>query len=218
MVWTRYHFPVDTTGCGPAREIGPRLGELDTGDWKEYSARIAAWMEAMTDELARERDTVARIRRLQWAMLEVVNEMLAEAQQKRQERRKARDPTYAGEDEECRLCGGDAGPGDEASGTDSAYVRKKILHLFSGPPRRKDGLMAMARERGIEVVEIDTLVDKCACDMTDDTVHNGLMSRILQGEFMGAMIGTPCSTFSVARLNYDPDAPGPTPVRSRADK
>ena len=78
---------------------------------------------------------------------------------------------------------------------------KKLLHLFSGPGGRSDGLRALARELlHVETVEIDTLIDEHDCDLRDDAVFEDLMRRIRAGEFFAAVIGTPCSTFSVARI------------------
>ena len=53
---------------------------------------------------------------------------------------------------------------------------------------------------GIEVVEVDTLVDGHDCDLLRDEVFADLLARIRSGEFFTAIIGTPCSTFSVARI------------------
>ena len=78
---------------------------------------------------------------------------------------------------------------------------KKLLHLFSGPGGRSDGLRALARELlHVDTVEIDTLIDEHDCDLRDAAVFDDLMRRIRAGEFFAAVIGTPCSTFSVARI------------------
>ena len=78
---------------------------------------------------------------------------------------------------------------------------KKLLHLFAGPGGRSDGLRALARVLlRVDTVEIDTLIDEVNCDLLDDEVFADLMSRILAGEFFAVVIGTPCGTFSVARI------------------
>jgi hypothetical protein len=78
---------------------------------------------------------------------------------------------------------------------------KKLLHLFSGPGCRSDGMRALARELlRVDTVEIDTLIDEHDCDLLDDAVFDDLMRRVRAGEFFAAVIGTPCSTFSVARI------------------
>jgi hypothetical protein len=51
-----------------------------------------------------------------------------------------------------------------------------------------------------EVVEFDILVDEDGCDLLRDDVFADLMVRIRAGEFFSVIIGTPCSTFSVARI------------------
>ena len=83
---------------------------------------------------------------------------------------------------------------------DGAFPRK-LLHVFSGPGGRIDGLRAMMWDLyQIEVVEIDTLIDPAWCDLTDDVVVEDLLQRIHAGEFFSTIIGTPCGTFSVARI------------------
>ena len=51
----------------------------------------------------------------------------------------------------------------------------------------------------VEVVEYDTLIS-ADFDLTDSKVLAALLARIHSGEFYAAVIGTPCSTFSVARI------------------
>ena len=47
---------------------------------------------------------------------------------------------------------------------------------------------------------VDTLIDPAWCDLTDDVVVEDLLQRIHAGEFFSTIIGTPCGTFSVARI------------------
>ena len=81
-------------------------------------------------------------------------------------------------------------------------VPKRMLHVFSGPGGRADGLRRFMWDvHQCEVVKFDTLVDELGCDLlSDDDVFADLMKRIRAGEFFSAIIGTPCSTFSVARI------------------
>ena len=92
-----------------------------------------------------------------------------------------------------------------------------MLHLFSGPGGRIDGLRAMMWDiHSIEVVEIDTLIDDVSCDMSKDRVHADLLARIAAGEFFAAIIGTPCGTFSVARIRRpDVEDDGPPQLRAK---
>jgi hypothetical protein len=93
-----------------------------------------------------------------------------------------------------------------------------LLHLFSGPGCRPDGLRALARELlRVDTVEIDTLIDDHDCDLLDDAVFDDLMRRIHAGEFFAAVIGTPCSTFSVARIPKDGVSDGGPPQLRHID-
>ena len=135
---------------------------------------------------------VARAAAMQEAMLGVVSDLLAEAEKEREEKRKACDPTYDA------LAAGVKGKGRKRRGGAHGAQREdstlpcgqRMLHLFSGPPGRADGLAMMARQRGIHVEEVDTLVDKHECDLTRDEVYERLMARARAGVYAGAMIGT----------------------------
>ena len=74
------------------------------------------------------------------------------------------------------------------------------MHIFSGVAERIDGFAAMMLGLyKVEVVEYDTLIS-ADFDLTDSKVLAALLARIHSGEFYAAVIGTPCSTFSVARI------------------
>ena len=87
----------------------------------------------------------------------------------------------------------------------------RVLHLFSGPSGRSDGLSAFLRELGWECDEFDS---KCnndeAQNLADDTVWSALMQKIKSGYYDYIISGTPCETFSRARFVR----PGPIPLRS----
>ena len=72
----------------------------------------------------------------------------------------------------------------------------------------------MADVYNVEVIEFDTLISD-ECDLYRDDVFKELIRRINTGEFFAAIIGTPCGTFSVARIPK-PGLPadGPPQVRS----
>ena len=75
-----------------------------------------------------------------------------------------------------------------------------MLHIFSGIADRIDGFAAMMLDLyDVTVVEYDTLIS-AQHDLTNADVLRELLSRIQSGEFYAAIIGTPCSTFSVARI------------------
>ena len=77
---------------------------------------------------------------------------------------------------------------------------RRILHLFSGPPGRKDGLAAYAKQLGLEADEVDILVHERRGNILRDEVYTSILRRVRDGEYIGAVIGTPCTTFSVNRL------------------
>ena len=110
-------------------------------------------------------------------------------------------------------------------------MQQKVLHLFSGPGGRSEGLRALARQLlRVDTVEIDTLIDEYDCNLLDLAVFDDLMRRIRAGEFFAAVIGTPCGTFSVARIAKhgiadggppqlrDFNSPGGMPGLSAADQ
>ena len=106
---------------------------------------------------------------------------------------------------------GDTG---SSSGAWLPGMPKRLLHVFSGPGGRVDGLRQMMRDLySMETVEVDTLIDPLHADLLRQEVFDDLIARCAAGEFFAAVIGTPCSTFSVARI-FHPDAePGPPQVR-----
>ena len=219
LVWTRHYFQIDATGQGPARAVGPRLSDFGKMEWGVYETRMSMWMARMATEL-NTKSAIERAREIQDAMLRTVETIKKEKREHEDAKRRARDPKGKQAPARARTqhenAHSDADVGQRATATGAGTATKgKILHLFSGPHDRKDGLAAKAAERGYEVVEVDTLVDAKECDLTRDTVFGVLRARAAAGEFIGAIIGTPCSTFTVARLHYDPDNPGPTKVRSR---
>ena len=95
--------------------------------------------------------------------------------------------------------------------------RPLVLHLFSGPKERPDGLAAFLESLGVHTCELDTQ-DECVWigqqdDLTDDDVFQSLLLRCQAGEFAAVVAGIPCSTFSVARFALG----GAPPVRWKPD-
>ena len=93
---------------------------------------------------------------------------------------------------------------------------RKVLHIFSGIAERIDGFAAMMLDPyDVTVVEYDTLIS-ASHDLTSEAVLRELLSRIHAGEFYAAIIGTPCSTFSVARIRKpgELDDEGPPQMRN----
>ena len=109
-------------------------------------------------------------------------------------------------------------PAEEGSSSEQyqSGQPRKVLHIFSGTADRIDGFAAMMLDLyDVTVVEYDTLIS-AQHDLTNADVLRELLSRIQSGEFYSAIIGTPCSTFSVARIRKpgEPDDEGPPQVRN----
>ena len=109
-------------------------------------------------------------------------------------------------------------PAEEGSSSEQyqSGQPRKVLHIFSGAADRIDGFAAMMLDLyDVTVVEYDTLIS-AQHDLTVETVLLGLIQRIHAGEFYAAIIGTPCSTFSVARIRKpgELDDEGPPQVRN----
>ena len=90
-----------------------------------------------------------------------------------------------------------------------AKCRGCILHLFSGPMDRPDGLAAKLREMGWSCTEMD-VVNGEANDLTNDQVWQELKVKLRKGAFDGLIAGPPCGTFTNARQH---DGLGPKPLR-----
>ena len=72
-------------------------------------------------------------------------------------------------------------------------TRPKLLHLFAGT----HGTLAnMGDTVGWEVEEVDIAVD--GTDLSDPHVQRSYEARVGSGEFHAILLGTPCSSFSVA--------------------
>ena len=87
--------------------------------------------------------------------------------------------------------------------------RFRVLHLFSGPSSRSDGLAAELFKRGWNTCDVD-IVATPACDVLDDAVWSAIMQDIRAGLYELVFAGTPCGTFSSLRGQGD----GPRPLRS----
>jgi Site-specific DNA methylase len=87
---------------------------------------------------------------------------------------------------------------------------KRLLHLFSGLTNRPGSLGWVARTLGYECADIDILNHP-----DHDVLHHDLeveiVDSILSGRVTAVMLGTPCNTFSVARMHDDG---GPEQLRS----
>ncbi len=91
-----------------------------------------------------------------------------------------------------------------------------VLHLFSGPYDRIDGLGAHLRAHGIACLDRDYHPESGGGwehNLLNDAFFEQLMTSATSGEIYAIVAGFPCSTFSVARLHPG----GPPPVRSAAE-
>jgi hypothetical protein len=85
---------------------------------------------------------------------------------------------------------------------------KRVLVLFAGP-KRKDDIGSCLRFAGVPVQEFDLVRGD---DLLDEGTRAVLMRAAHAGTFGVVFAAPPCSTFSVARLQY---ANGPPQLRSR---
>ena len=89
-----------------------------------------------------------------------------------------------------------------------------VLHAFSGKKGRTDGLAAYLKASGLACKEVDVLNDPKKDNLLDNPVYERLLAKAHAGEYRVGMFGTPCSTFSVARIGADTNG-GPRAVRCR---
>jgi len=90
--------------------------------------------------------------------------------------------------------------------------RHQVLHLFSGPSPRTDGLASYLRAVDIGTTDVDVVnVHLEDQDLVDDAVWTRLRQRLLNGDFSFVFAGPPCRTFSDARLQR----PGPPVLRNQ---
>ena len=90
----------------------------------------------------------------------------------------------------------------ETSGR-AAGRSRKVLVLFSGPMRRRDGLAVYLRSLGLEPELVDN--DRshgggAHLDLLNDGFYRDLLSRVSGGEYLCVIAAPPCSTYSVSRF------------------
>ena len=89
-------------------------------------------------------------------------------------------------------------PKASASNASSSGGRKKllVLHLFSGPSGREDGLAAYLKAVGIDTEERDIVnIHVTEQDLLDDAVWERLTVRIKNGEFSFKFSGASLQDF-----------------------
>lgn len=99
---------------------------------------------------------------------------------------------------------------DDTGGVNACEFGKRILHLFSGPSERSDGLAAELAARGWSCDEYD-IVNGPLQDLAADQVWEEVMKKIEDGLYQAMLAGPPCNTFTNARKENDN---GPKPLRS----
>ena len=90
-------------------------------------------------------------------------------------------------------------------------THKRVLHVFSGEANRPGSLGSAVRALGHQCVEIDTTNGDWH-DLLGRQLYHAILRSIYAGEWDAVFIGTPCNTFSVARMNEG----GASQVRSTA--
>lgn len=96
--------------------------------------------------------------------------------------------------------------------TDTQENREQqaVLHLFSGPFSRKDGLQAHLQQHNITCINIDKQYGGDEHDLLSEQVYERLQHMIKQGKIRALVAAPPCSTYSVARFLPG----GPPPLRT----
>ena len=79
-------------------------------------------------------------------------------------------------------------------------THKRVLHLFAGQVNRPGSLGAAVRALGHECVEIDTINGPWH-NLLGAELRNAVLLSVKGGEWDAVFMGTPCNTFSVARMN-----------------
>ena len=90
-----------------------------------------------------------------------------------------------------------------------ANAARCILHLFSGPHHRPDGLAAKLKSLGWDCKEYD-LVNREQEDLTNDFIWQQVKADIRAKKYDGLIAGPPCNTFTNVRKD---DGLGPLPLR-----
>jgi len=95
------------------------------------------------------------------------------------------------------------------------FRKPRMLHLFSGPTTRQEGISNILRKIGWECLDVDVVnvalgLPKEQQDLSSDHLWASLTSEVSNGAFDFVWMGTPCTTFSRARQG----PPGPPPLRS----
>ena len=85
--------------------------------------------------------------------------------------------------------------------TPRAQAAPRWLHLFAGPPDRPDGFAAQAASRGARVDELDTLIDPVGHNAFLPHVRARCYELLRSGVYTALLIGTPCTSFSIAQGN-----------------
>ena len=88
----------------------------------------------------------------------------------------------------------------------------KVLHLFSGPAGRRDGLAAYLKAANIDCVECDLVnIHLSDQDILDDAVWGRIRKDIQAGMYDFVFGGPPCRSFSESRSA----GPGPPVLRDQ---
>ena len=95
------------------------------------------------------------------------------------------------------------------AGSPHNKVRPRVLHLFSGPHARADGLGAWLNKFGWATQDVDLVNGDDLLSKNSNGVEF-IVDDLCEGVYDAAFIGTPCETFSNLRSEDDG---GPRPLR-----
>ena len=105
-----------------------------------------------------------------------------------------------------------ANPSEKHLSPNDPTRRIRVLHLFSGPADRPDGLSAYLRSVGIDTKDCDIINEHLEeQDLVDDAVWQRIMVEVRRGDYDFIFLGPPCRTYSLSRQN----GTGPGVAQSR---
>ena len=207
-LWARIQ-PIAETGITHMVHLikGKGLGAgLDFYTWPEFRARLGAWERSGSMTRAVFESLISNVKTMWTSRIQAASAL------------KIAHPTWSLADVVRadmmtpgtwlrRFCDGKVGRVEDGSPC--------VLHAFSGKAGRTDGLAQYLAELSIQCKEIDTVIHAKRHDLLCDTIYERVLEQARKVKFAVAVLGVPCSTFSVARIGGD-GINTPAPVRGRA--
>ena len=156
LVWVEHHYAIDAEGCGDQRVVGPKLDGIKPKEWERMTKHMVTWAaETLGSAAYLALHVHDRARCIQKEIMEVASRIAEDGRQHGQGGADQQDEEDARWDGPADCVRARPAPSEPEA---TRMPAQRILHLFSGPPGRKDGLAAYALTQGVETDEIDILV------------------------------------------------------------